>query len=59
MLAGNQLVRPNTKMEAIREDQLTAEICELVSRYAILPSEVRMRALIEAARSMGFEIKLA
>lgn len=58
LLAGNQLVRPNTKMESIREDQLTAEFCELLARYAILPSEVRMRALIEAARSMGYEVKL-
>jgi hypothetical protein len=58
MVQGNQLVTPSTKLEAIREDQLTAEICELVHRYAILPSEVRVRALIEAARSMGVEITL-
>jgi hypothetical protein len=49
---GNMLQKPSTKYENVKADQLTAELVNVLSMYAILPTEVRIAATMDALRSL-------
>lgn len=53
-LGGNRPpAAPASKLENINADQLTAEICLVLTMYATLPLEVRVDAVFEALKSLG------
>jgi len=58
LASGNQLAKPKNNLEAITRDQLTAEICNILAQYAVMPVDARVAATIDALNSLpGVEIK--
>lgn len=59
LATGNELAEPSTKMDAINEEQLTAEVCALLSDYAIVPTDFKVRAVLDALNTLpGIHIKV-
>lgn len=52
LAVGNMLQKPSTKLEAMNADQLTAEVCNILAQYAILPVEVRVGSVLDALRAL-------
>lgn len=50
---GNHQGRPRNGFEEHTADQLTAEIAGLLAAYAILPTSVKVRATLDALKSLG------
>ena len=52
---GNEQGLPVSKLQEINQDQLTAEIVQVLSAYAILPTAQKVRATVDAMKSLGVE----
>lgn len=58
LASGNSLSKPKNNLEAINRDQLTAEVCNVLAQYAVMPVDARVAAVIDALNSLpGVEIK--
>lgn len=50
--SGNWLGEPETKLEAINSEQLTAEICALLAAYAVVRLDLKIAAVIDALNTL-------
>lgn len=58
LYSGNYIGTPETKLEALNQEQLTAEICALLAQYAIVPTDLKVAAVLDALNTLpGVDIK--